>query len=85
MMFGSLVAHPLQVGHRLGCHVLCVLERTGCRGVSEPNGAVHVGEKVTNALFGQSNAVCGTVRWSLRIPSRCRQTGKFQGKELEGT
>lgn len=64
------MAHPLPVGCRLGCHVLCVLERTGCHGVSEPSGAAHVDGKVTKAPFGHADAACWTERWSLRTPSR---------------
>lgn len=61
-----MLAHPLPVGCRLGCRVLCVSERTGCRGVSWPSGAAHADETATNAPFGRATAGCGTARWSLR-------------------
>lgn len=51
MIFGFLVAHPLPVGHRLDFRVMRVSEKIGCRGASEPNGAVHVDEKVVKALY----------------------------------
>lgn len=73
------------MGRRLDCRVMCVSERTGCRGVSEPSGAAHVDEKVANAPFGRANAGRGTVRWSLRIPSRGGQRRTFHGRETDGT
>lgn len=62
------MANPLPVGHRLDCHALCVLERTGCHGALEPSGAVRVGGKVGNAPVGLADAGCGTLRWNYWTP-----------------
>lgn len=70
MIFGFLAAHPLPAGCRLDWRVLCVSERTGCRGVSEPSGGARVDGKAASAPVGPANAGWGTAPWSLRIPSR---------------
>lgn len=63
-----MAANPFPVGHRLDCHALCVLERTGCHGASEPSGTVRVGGTVGNAPVGLADVVCGTLRWSCQTP-----------------